>query len=222
MALGGDSAGGNLTAALSQRLAKTHDGHLPSPHGLVLIYPGLQMVDFNLPSYQQNQAVPILFRTRTIFYYLQYLNGDMSVCQDVLKGRHVPAELKMNFRKWLSLANLPPEFRVGAQEPAVTDHDGEVYHLVKEALNPEFSPLLAEDEVLRLTPRTFILTCQYDVLRDDGILFHKRLKDLGVEVTWYNVPDGFHGLINFFRNDKMNFSSSEKAMEQIVNFIKTL
>ncbi|XP_062842913.1 arylacetamide deacetylase-like 4 isoform X2 [Trichomycterus rosablanca] len=222
VALGGDSAGGNLAAALSLRFAKNQDGHLPSPCGLVLIYPGLQMADFNLPSYQQNQSVPILFRTRTVFYYLQYLNGDMSVCQDVLKGRHVPAELKLHYSKWLDPANLPPEFRIGAEKQVVTEHDGEVYHIVKDGLNPEFSPLLAEDEVLRLTPRTFILTCQYDVLRDDGILYHKRLKDLGVEVTWYNVPDGFHGLINFFRNSGMSFVAAEKPMEQIVNYIKTL
>ncbi|KAF4093882.1 hypothetical protein AMELA_G00006930 [Ameiurus melas] len=222
VALGGDSAGGNLAAALSQRLATSPDGHLPSPCGLVLIYPALQMADFNLPSYQQNHAVPLLFRARTVFYYLQYLNGDMSVCQDVLEGRHVPAELKLHYSKWLDPSNLPPEFQDGARKQVVTTHDGEVYHIVKGGLETGISPLLAEDEVLRLTPPTFIMTCQYDVLRDDGILFRKRLQDLGVKVTWYNVPDGFHGIMNFFNKGWLSFPAAVKAMEHIVSYIKTL
>ncbi|KAL7843406.1 hypothetical protein AOLI_G00249180 [Acnodon oligacanthus] len=222
--LGGDSAGGNLTAALSQRLAKKQAGHLPSPLALVLIYPALQMADFNLPSYQQNHAVPLLFRARTIFYYLQYLNGDMSVSQDVLAGRHIPAELKQHYKKWLDPAHLPPEFRERSDpKPKVaTDHDGEVYHIIKDGLQPEFSPLLAEDDILRLTPPTFILTCEYDVLRDDGILFQKRLKDLGVDVTWHHVPDGFHGIFNFFSKNRMYFPAGERAMEQVVSFINML
>lgn len=221
VALGGDSAGGNLAAALSQRLATSPDGHLPSPCGLVLIYPALQMADFNLPSYRQNHAVPLLFRARMAFYYLQYLNGDMSVCQDVTEGRHVPAELKLHYSKWLDPSNLPPEFRDGAQKQVPAVHDGEVYHIVKGGLEPGISPLLAGDDVLRLTPPTFILTCQYDVLRDDGILYMKRLQNLGVKVTWYNVPDGFHGIMNFFSKGWLTFPSGARAMEHVVSYVKT-
>ncbi|KAI5623012.1 arylacetamide deacetylase-like 4 [Silurus asotus] len=222
VALGGDSAGGNLAAALSQRLAVIPDRHLPSPCGLVLIYPVLQMADFNLPSYLQNQAVPVLFRARMVFYYLQYLNGDTSVSQDVLEGRHVPAELKLHYSKWLDPSNLPREFQDGAQKRVMTAHDGEVYHIVKGGLEPGMSPLLAEDDVLCRTPPTFILTCQYDVLRDDGILYRKRLQDLGVKVTWCNITDGFHGILSFFRKNWLSIPAGVRAMEQVVSYIKTL
>ncbi|XP_022538080.2 arylacetamide deacetylase-like 4 isoform X1 [Astyanax mexicanus] len=223
--LGGDSAGGNLSAALSQRLAKKRTGDVPSPLALVLIYPALQMADFTLPSYLQNQSVPLLYRDKAAYYFLQYLNGDMSVCQEVLAGRHVPAELKAHYSKWLDPANLPPEFRERSyQKPEQEDtaHDGEVYHVIKDGLQSEFSPLLAEDDVLRLTPSTFILTCEYDVLRDDGILFHKRLKDLGVDVTWHHVSDGFHGIVSFFNMGWLTFPAGKRAMNQIVSYIKTL
>uniref|UniRef100_A0A3B1KKC7 Arylacetamide deacetylase-like 4 n=1 Tax=Astyanax mexicanus TaxID=7994 RepID=A0A3B1KKC7_ASTMX len=212
--LGGDSAGGNLSAALSQRLAKKRTGDVPSPLALVLIYPALQMADFTLPSYLQNQSVPLLYRARMVFYYLHYLNGDVSVCQEVLAGRHIPAELKAHYSKWLDPANLPPEFRERSyQKPEV-----------RTILYPQFkfSPLLAEDDVLRLTPSTFILTCEYDVLRDDGILFHKRLKDLGVDVTWHHVSDGFHGIVSFFNMGWLTFPAGKRAMNQIVSYIKTL
>uniref|UniRef100_A0A672MAY9 Arylacetamide deacetylase-like 4 n=1 Tax=Sinocyclocheilus grahami TaxID=75366 RepID=A0A672MAY9_SINGR len=223
LAVGGDSAGANLAAALCQRLSKTQDCHLPSPCAQVLIYPALQMADFHLPSYQQNHSVPILFRGRAVFYFLQYLNGNTSVSQQILEGKHVPVELKRRYKKWLDPDNLSPQFRKGARSPQVIpSHDGHVYHIIKQGLDPEISPLLAEDDVLHLAPPTFVLTCEFDVLRDDGILFCKRLKDAGVEVTWEHLSDGFHGIISFFNQGWLTFQSSRKGMDSIVRYVRTL
>uniref|UniRef100_A0A673FQR6 Arylacetamide deacetylase-like 4 n=1 Tax=Sinocyclocheilus rhinocerous TaxID=307959 RepID=A0A673FQR6_9TELE len=214
VAVGGDSAGANLAAALCQRLSKTQDCHLPSPCAQVLIYPALQMADFHLPSYQQNHSVPILFRGRAVFYFLQYLNGNTSVSQQILEGKHVPVELKRHYKKWLDPDNLPPQFRKGARSSQVIpSHDGHVYHIIKQGLDPEISPLLAEDEVLRLAPPTFVLTCEFDVLRDDGILFCKRLKDAEVEVTWEHLSDGFHGIISFFNQGCDDFTKWRNLIE---------
>uniref|UniRef100_A0A8C7IGP6 Arylacetamide deacetylase-like 4 n=1 Tax=Oncorhynchus kisutch TaxID=8019 RepID=A0A8C7IGP6_ONCKI len=156
------------------------NGHLLSPCAQVLIYPVLQMADFNLPSYQQNHAVRILFCGRMAFYFLQYLNGDTSVCQDVLKGNHIPAEMRLAFKEWFSPEHLPPD----------VDYNREVYHKIKDRLDP-VSPLLEDDTVILLTPPAFILTCVYDMLRDVGILYRKWLLDLELEVTWHHMPDRF-------------------------------
>ncbi|NXU29577.1 ADCL4 protein, partial [Thalassarche chlororhynchos] len=110
----GDSAGGNLAAAVSQTLAGRSD--LPRLRAQILIYPGLQALDFNLPS---------------------------------------------------------------------------------------------EDAIIQQLPESFILTCEYDVLRDDGLLYKKRLEDNGVRVTWYHLEDGFHGIINSFKSDWLSFSSGK-------------
>ncbi|XP_047439573.1 arylacetamide deacetylase-like 4 [Mugil cephalus] len=223
VAVGGDSTGANLAAALCQRLARREDRHLPSPCAQLLVYPALQMADFNLPSYQQNHAVPILFRGRMAFYFLQYLNGDMSLCQEVLDGIHVPTELRPRFKDWLSPSNLPPEcFERGFSEPPAPDYDGAVYHEVKAGLEAEVSPLLADDDVIRKTPPTFILTCEYDVLRDDGILYRKRLLDLGKDVTWEHVIDGFHGMISFFNQGWLSFPSAVYVVNSAVEYVKTL
>ncbi|XP_035518283.1 arylacetamide deacetylase-like 4 [Morone saxatilis] len=223
VAVGGDSTGANLAAALCQRLARREDGHLPSPCAQVLIYPALQMADFNLPSYQQNHAVPILFRGRMAFYFLQYLSGDMSVCQDVLEGNHVPTELRPCYKEWLSPSNLPPECLVrGTFEHPTPEYDAEVYHTIKAGLEPEVSPLLADDAIIQKTPPTFILTCEYDVLRDDGILYRKRLLDLEKDVTWQHVMKGFHGMVNFFNQGWLTFPSAVQVVDSVVDYIKTL
>ncbi|CAB1353643.1 unnamed protein product, partial [Coregonus sp. 'balchen'] len=144
-----------------------------------------------------NHAVPILFRGRMAFYFLQYLNGDTSVCQDVLEGNHIPAEMRLAFKERLS------------QNTSLLNYNGEVYHIIKDCLDPEVSPLLEDDAVIRLTPPAFILTCEYDVLRDDGIL------DLGLEVTWHHVPDGFHRLMEFFKEGWLTFLSATQAVDSI-------
>lgn len=223
IAVGGDSAGGNLAAALCQRLAQPESGSLPPLRSQVLIYPVLQMADFNLPSYVQNQAVPLLFRGRAAFYFLQYLNGEMSVCQDVLQGSHVPADLRPQYRRWLSPDHLPLEFLPrDYKEAEPGEFDGEVYHLVRGGLEPGVSPLLGEDSVLRLTPPTFVLTCEYDVLRDEGLLYRKRLEDLGVAVAWRHIPGGFHGILNLFSSGWLTFPSSQAVVDCIVEYVKTI
>ncbi|KAI4826542.1 hypothetical protein KUCAC02_029988 [Chaenocephalus aceratus] len=223
VAVGGDSTGANLAAALCQRLARREIGHLLFPCAQVLIYPALQMADFNLPSYQQNHAVPILFRGRMAFYFLQYLNGDMSLCQDVLEGIHVPNELKPRYEEWLSPSNLPAGFLArGYDKHPTAEYNGQVYHAMKDGLEHEVSPLLAEDADIQKTPPTFILTCEYDVLRDEGYLYRKRLLDMEKDVTWHHVAGGFHGMINFFNQGWLGFPSAVQVLDCVVDYIKKL
>ncbi|NXN10069.1 ADCL4 protein, partial [Indicator maculatus] len=96
----GDSAGGNLAAAVSQTLAGRSD--LPRLRAQILMYPGLQAVDFDLPSYQQNRGVPPLLREHSAFFALQYLNGDASNMQEVLEGSHIPPDRRVKYREWVN------------------------------------------------------------------------------------------------------------------------
>ena len=49
--------------------------------------------------------------------------------------------------------------------------------------NPLCAPLFASDDVLKGFPETFLWTGTLDVLRDEGILFGKRIENLGTKVT---------------------------------------
>ncbi|KAF1553374.1 Arylacetamide deacetylase-like 4, partial [Eudyptes schlegeli] len=217
----GDSAGGNLAAAVSQTLAGRSD--LPRLRAQILIYPGLQALDFNLPSYQQNRGVPLLFRERAAFFALQYLNGDALHMQEVLEGSHIPPDMRLKYGKWVSPDNIPEKFKIRGYKPHKPhEFKAEVYETVKRLCEPDPCPLLAEDAVIHQLPESFILTCEYDVLRDDGLLYKKRLEDNGVRVTWYHLEDGFHGIISLFDYCGLSFPAGKRGLDSVVNFLKSL
>ncbi|NXU50019.1 ADCL4 protein, partial [Turnix velox] len=211
----GDSAGGNLAAAVSQTLTGRSD--LPKLRAQILIYPGLQTLDFNLPSYQQNRGVPPLYREQAAFFLLQYLNGHTLDMEEVLEGSHIPTDIKLNYSKWVSPDNIPKEFKVRGYKPHVLlDCPTEVFEKAKRFCEPSLCPLLAEDTIIQQLPEAFILTCEYDVLRDDGLLYKKRLEDNNVQVTWCHLEDGFHGVVNLFSSDWLSFSSGKRGLDKIV------
>uniref|UniRef100_A0A8C0E8U8 Alpha/beta hydrolase fold-3 domain-containing protein n=1 Tax=Bubo bubo TaxID=30461 RepID=A0A8C0E8U8_BUBBB len=217
----GDSAGGNLAAAVSQTLAGGSD--LPKLRAQILIYPGLQAVDFNLPSYQQNQGVPLLIRKHAAFFALQYLNGDALHMQEVLEGSHIPPDMRLKYRKWVSPDNIPEKFKARGYKPhKPREFKAEVFEKVKRLCEPNLCPLLVEDAVVQQLPESFILTCEYDVLRDDGLLYKKRLEDNGVRVTWYHLEDGFHGVIGLYDYRGLSFPAGKRGLDRIVKFIKGL
>ena len=67
----------------------------------------------------------------------------------------------------------------------------------QEVNNPYVSPLLEPD--LTHLPPAFILTAEFDVLRDEGEEYAKRLQEAGVEATWKRYPGQIHDFIIFGR-----------------------
>ncbi|KAM3921677.1 arylacetamide deacetylase-like 4 isoform 2-T2 [Leptodactylus fuscus] len=211
----GDSAGGNLTAGVCQALVGISD--IPKPLAQVMIYPVLQMADLHLPSYQQNKMVPLLPQECAVYYYMIYICGHLSLSKEILRGSHVPPEIREKVSKWLS----SEEFKVKGSKPhTMAPFNKKVYEKVKKALDYSCSPLLSDDDVFQQLPKAYILTCEFDVLRDEGILYKKRLEDNGVPVTWYHVKDGFHGILSFF--DQPEAVTGKLAMDNVITYIKNL
>ncbi|XP_060115124.1 arylacetamide deacetylase-like 4 [Heteronotia binoei] len=217
----GDSSGGTIAASVCQHLVTKPD--LPKVRAQILIYPYLQAVDFNLPSYQRNSHVPIFYQEQVVEFGIQYLQKDMSLVKEILGGFHIPQEIKLKYRKWLGSENLPKEFQLERYRlPQPSSDSTRGYEEIKMIFETILSPLLAEDAVVQQLPETYILTCEYDVFLDDGIMYKKRLEDNGVPVTWYQLQDGFHGVLIFLNNFIFSFSGSQKGLNSIVNFIKSL
>jgi acetyl esterase len=61
--------------------------------------------------------------------------------------------------------------------------------------NPYAVPLNAQD--LSALPPTMIITAEFDVLRDDGLRYAKKLEQAGVRVIYRDYPGMIHGFFNY-------------------------
>ncbi|XP_048019478.1 neutral cholesterol ester hydrolase 1a isoform X3 [Megalobrama amblycephala] len=201
VAVCGDSAGGNLAAAVAQRIGIDNSTSVKFKLQ-VLIYPVLQALDFNTASYQQNQNVPILYRTLMARFWLEYLDGDLDLMHSIIKNKHTAQDQNQNLlslsRSKLNWTNLLPKRLIKDYKPIFPlTGSPKILKDLPALLDARAAPLLAEDEVLRMTPRAYILTGEHDVLRDDGMMYARRLELAGVSVTNDHYEDGFHGCVTF-------------------------
>ncbi|XP_042336351.1 arylacetamide deacetylase-like 3 [Sceloporus undulatus] len=219
--IGGDSAGGNFATVIAQKLTGRSD--LPKLRAQVLIYAGVQAMDFNLPSYQQNTTMPFLYRDNLTYYGMQYFGKDTSLMHDVVKGSHVPDEMRRKYGKWVSADNLPEQFKCrGYRRIPLAPYKPDIYEQLSEILDVSFSSLFAEESVIRQLPETLVVTCEYDILRDDSLLYKKRLEDNGVKVSWFHAENGFHGVINFIDLGFFTFPTGIEILSRIADFVKRL
>lgn len=154
---------------------------------------------------------------------LQYMNANVKQIEEVMNNAHVPEHMKMKYSKWISAEQIPEEFRArGYKPPLPTPFSKELYEKLR--LNDEttLSPILDEDAIIQQLPQTYLLTCEYDLIRDDGLLYKRRLEDNNVNLTWKHLEDGFHGLIMFIDTGPLEFSCTKAAFEDLLKFINGL
>lgn len=159
-----------------------------------LIYPALQALDLNTPSYQQNLHMPILPRTLMVRFWSEYFTSDKSFLTTMLTNKHNSAEsiALLKFANWSVFLPEPYRRAYNYSTPSLSS-DKTSLSLV----DPRASPLLVPDAVLLQLPKTYIVTCEYDVLRDDGLMYVTRLRLVGVNVTHKHYAKGFHGTMMF-------------------------
>jgi acetyl esterase/lipase len=188
----GDSAGGNLAAAVSLKLRDI--SFKPTNKLQVLVYPHLQSLDFQLPSMMQNAFGPQLTRERMAFYSSFYLDGNNSRAGLMLNNDHVAPKIKKMGLPYLDVSKLPGKYLVGYVKPSVNTGDETVWNDMKDRLlNPYFSPLVAGR--LNDLPPAYVFSAEYDPLRDEDFLYVHRLREAGIEVQHYHSDIAFHGIL---------------------------
>ncbi|KAM9604553.1 arylacetamide deacetylase-like 2 [Trichechus inunguis] len=192
--ISGDSSGGTLTAAITQEMQ--NDPEIKHKIKIqALLYPALQVADSNLPSHLDNEHGILLTRDIAIKLVSLYFTKDEALPQAMRQNQHMPLESRHLFKlvNWSTL--LPEKYRKGHiyTEPIL----GRPNYLLPGLLDKRALPLLANDSQLQNLPLTYILTCQYDVLRDDGLMYVTRLRNVGVQVAHDHVEDGIHGALSY-------------------------
>ncbi|CAG5116592.1 unnamed protein product [Candidula unifasciata] len=198
----GDSAGGNLAAAVALKLT-TEKSDLPPLRFQVLHYPALQAFDMRLPSYVDlNESVPILTSNLMGVFYAFYMGLDpqnLTYYSTVInENRHIPPHVRKSaFGEFVNVKHLPAQYQTAHETiPDLSaQYDQHVYEQIKHIItDPLFSPLMALD--LAGVPPAFVHVCEFDVLRDDGFLYARRLQNAGVKVHLHFGKGGYHGDIS--------------------------
>ncbi|XP_004695870.1 PREDICTED: arylacetamide deacetylase-like 3, partial [Condylura cristata] len=149
----GDSVGGGLAAVVCQNLLDYPD--LPKIRAQVLIYPGLQGIDFQCPSYQQNRNVPLLSLDFGFFCWSNNLSINPAWKSIILQNAHLPPAVWAKYQKWLGPDNIPERFKQRGYQPKTPGPLNEdAYQECLLALDEMVSPLIASDDVVSRLPET--------------------------------------------------------------------
>uniref|UniRef100_A0AAZ3SML9 Neutral cholesterol ester hydrolase 1a n=1 Tax=Oncorhynchus tshawytscha TaxID=74940 RepID=A0AAZ3SML9_ONCTS len=186
VAVSGDSAGGNLAAAVAQQV-HTHK------HTHTRVYDGQVHTHTHVYDGQVHTHTHTYTHTHTSMmarFWLLYLGVDTSLhplllSPSFLHHPSIPPSLRshLNWTTLLPAKHIkhykPVGMEMGSQE--VTGQEGD--------LLPGLLDVRAA--------AAYIVTCEYDVLRDDGLMYTRRLQDAGVAVSSHHYDDGFHGALSF-------------------------
>ncbi|XP_069111855.1 arylacetamide deacetylase-like isoform X2 [Argopecten irradians] len=193
IAVAGDSAGGNLAMAVGTKLTQERQ----PPRLLGLIYPALQMADFKTPSYNTYTSFPFVLKTdRMVQFFLWYVFGKVEYLKQYLENQHITEEMRTSVNSKVNVKFLPEKYHKFPPNPNdLKPVDKNLAKKAEEFVNNVYiCPLMLEDEMLSKLPKTYLMTCEYDPLREDGLMLAKRWKDLDFPVKhvhWDGVQHGF-------------------------------
>nr|KAG5688109.1 hypothetical protein BaRGS_031302 [Batillaria attramentaria]KAG5700962.1 hypothetical protein BaRGS_034247 [Batillaria attramentaria] len=226
----GLSAGGNLAATVSLRLQEPEFQTLPKLRYQVLLMASLQAVDLNLPS-TANEVFTggLLSREDMASFLLSYAGLDLSpdTVQQVMRNQHVLPETKARLAKYVH-RNLVKEELERTSKTLKIEQPAENQAAANRSLaalaepiflNPLFSPLLAEESSLQRLPRTMVVSARYDVLRDDSLLFVRRLRAARVPVTSLLLETAHHISLAVMMPDPAS-EMAKDAYEKMFDFMK--
>ncbi len=180
--------GGNMAVVVERHLRREQKSPI---RGVLLLYPLLQMVNYRLPSYLTYLPYRLLSLLREdILVQVAnfYINTSFSH-DELFNNRHLSYD---DYKNFYSKVNMKID-EIDINEVFSESSHPDTWKLFDENI----SPLLADDEILRNSPATFIVACAYDVLLSDAQLYFQRLQKLNVKNIIYREYPIFHGVMTF-------------------------
>ncbi|XP_038204359.1 arylacetamide deacetylase-like 2 [Arvicola amphibius] len=214
--ISGDSSGGSLTGSVTQLLQDDPE-YRNKIKAQVMIYPNLQVIDTWMPSYREYENGPFLSRELAIKVFLRYLTEDEELPKAVLRNEHMPEGSRdlFKFVNWSHF--LPEKYKKNHvyREPILGKLDASYPVL----LDSRVSPLLANDSQLQRLPLTYVITCEHDILRDDGLIYVTRLRNAGVPVTHDHIENAIHGAISF-ATAPISLHSGSRIIDKYISWLQ--
>ncbi|CAF1090911.1 unnamed protein product, partial [Didymodactylos carnosus] len=223
--LAGDSAGANLAIIVERRLRN----ELFYPiRAEILLYPLMQLVNYMLPSYQKYLKYELLSVVTEDFLYQvpnYYLNTTFERSK-LFKNQHLSKQDLNKFysiinKQWLNQSDINDR-SYDSNKPLSDDYyitsTNECHPDTSKLFHDDISPLLSSTNIISQTPSTFLVSCEYDVLLSDSLLYWKRLKDAHVEVEYRHYYI-FHGAMTFV-DWPVTFTDAFEIIEDSAEFIR--
>lgn len=229
----GDSAGGNLAAAVALKF--TEDTmvakNLPKLRFQVLIYPVVQMHDFLLPSSISNDLAMrgVLRRWSAPLCLACYMGYDIVTSYSYLApqmsdNRHVSDGIKAKYGHLVDHSLLPEKYRnTSAKVSSSATFNATLFGMMASYMtDPYFSPITAPTGMLAKSPPAIIVSVEYDVIRDDALLYKHHLEKAGVRVKHYHLERGYHPMMILSPFSFLRHGSAVKTYEAMMSFVNEI
>lgn len=215
----GDGSGGNLAAAV----AYATKGKLSMQ---ILINPTLQLFDFQTPSYQDNANIlpGVSSAFRNIYHWLSYVGISKDYLQIAVQNNHISANLlNSGFSSYINSKKYLPSYHEVTKRKTNENRKSGSF-IVTSAFNgvvadPRIAPMMAVD--LKGVPNLYMITSQYDVYRDEAIMYTHRLYQDDIKVKLEHYHEAFHGFFLFCGYGPIEFKVSKQALEILVDFLNS-
>ncbi|XP_071484330.1 neutral cholesterol ester hydrolase 1-like [Diadema antillarum] len=228
VAVGGDSAGGHISAVIAQQL--DDDPSVPDIKLQVLIYPWLQIFDFHTPSCQNYERMFgdsfAVSRPHVAEFVSALVLGrlDNHFMDQLQRNEHTSVSFKKSelYKKILDYTIIAKKLgqttstESGDKQNTYKGNETLWKELKDKLLDPRLSPMVRVD--FKGLPTAFIATCELDSLRDDGIFYARLLEEAGVRVMWKNYAGVFHGAS---AAGPITIPSGAEIIDNAISFIRS-
>ena len=172
----------------------------------------MQFLDLSLPSLKTKDS-PILTQREMAEYWSYYMTGTPNLASSLLANNH---SVHLRNTKYSSYVGVKDK----EQQKAPKTPPGNIPKAVIDGLiDYRASPLMADS--LKGLPKTLLITCEYDVLKDDGLLYKARLLGEGVKVTHLNYMT-YHAFLAYQSVPFLTTEEFRQGLRDITDYLKEL
>ena len=147
-------------------------------------------------------------------YWSYYMTGTPNLASSLLANNH-----SVHLRNTRYSAYVGVKDKMQQKVPPKTPPENIPKAVIDGLIDYRVSPLMADS--LKGLPKTLLITSEYDVLKDDGLLYKARLLGDGVKVTHLNYMT-YHAFMVFQPVPIFATEEYRQGLRDIVDYLKEL